>query len=283
MPIVNTQVVENIDITQNGTYDVARYTEARVNVSGGGGTNYLHLVVDENGMLRKDPTMIETPDLKGVKTIQEYLFYSAYYDNQNISGQALRNVDELDLICVRGFERAFEDCKNITSTGLNKGKHRIIVDDFALSSAFWGCTNLVDAGVNKIVQMSPGALHYCFAQCSSLRVANFEKFKVTYCVGEEDRDPFDNTFFDCANLKHVYFPALFQYGCDPNYDEFEGNFMRTMLNRCDGVTVHFRSDLESAMSQWPSLHEEKIFGGTNTIIAWDLGDDSSSSSSEPEE
>lgn len=283
MPIVNTQVVENIDITQNGTYDVARYTEARVNVSGGGGTNYLHLFVDETGVLRTDSTINETPDLKGVKTIQEYLFYCAYGDNKNISGQALRNVDELDLICNRSLERAFENCENITSTGLNKGKHRIILYDHALAYAFWGCPNLVDAGVNKIVQVSPGALRYCFARCSSLRVANFENFKTLYCVSEDDIDPFDNTFFDCDNLKHVYFPALFKYGCDPNIDDFEGNFMRRMLNNCDGVTVHFRSDLESAMSQWPSLHEEKIFGGTNTIIAWDLGDDSSSSSSEPEE
>lgn len=269
----------DINITENGTYNVLNYANANVNISGGGGTNCLRLVVDEDGILKVDNTiMSETPDLKGVKTIQEYLFYSAYCDNQNISGQALRNVDELDLICKRSLENAFSGCENITSTGLNKGKHRITLDDYALSWAFQNCTNLIDAGVNKIVQMSPGALYYCFSGCSSLRIANFENFKTLYCVGENDIDPFANTFFHCTNLTDVYFPALFHRGCDPNDDEFDGNFMRTMLNNCNGVTVHFRSELEPAMSQWPSLHEEKIFGGTNTIIAWDLGDDSSDSS-----
>ena len=45
MPIINGQLLETIDITQNGRYDIAKYISANVNVSGGGSGNIEELNV----------------------------------------------------------------------------------------------------------------------------------------------------------------------------------------------------------------------------------------------
>ena len=66
MPIINGQLLETIDITQNGRYDIAKYTSANVNVSGGGSGNIESLNITPS---TSEQTISPTSEIDGYAPI----------------------------------------------------------------------------------------------------------------------------------------------------------------------------------------------------------------------
>ena len=83
MPIINTTIAETINITENGIHNVAKYTNANVNVAGSGAHSIVK-PVDENGVLTNSTSII---DLTGVNEIGGYnaLAYAYFNVSRDLS------------------------------------------------------------------------------------------------------------------------------------------------------------------------------------------------------
>lgn len=70
-----------------------------------------------------------------------------------------------------------------------------------------------------------------------------------------------NMFDNNKHLKSVSFTSLDTFG------SFTNQF-QNMLHGCSGVTVHFKSSIQSVIGSWTDVING--FGGTNTTVLWDL-------------
>lgn len=146
MPVINSQIAETINITSNGTWDVAKYTSANVDVI----PPYCLQYSNNNGVLQKPSTMMDISDSHEIGT--GALIYTYSY-NLNISGI----LDWSNITSIKGEKACystFYDDRNITSVDLSNLKS--ITGYQAACSMFYMTTN----GTVNLTNIDLSSLEY---------------------------------------------------------------------------------------------------------------------------
>ena len=102
-------------------------------------------------------------------------------------------------------------------------------------------------------------LRLIFESCTSLYAMTFPALSDVSGAGR----CFYQTFNNCTNLKHVYFPSFDNNSFGTLKTQFQ-----SMLSGCTGVTVHFPMAIQSKIGSWANITSG--FGGTNCVALFDL-------------
>lgn len=164
--------VGEIDITENGTYDVTRYASANVNVPIPESDAKLGQVVD--GTI----TELTASDLAGATKITPFKFYYC---------SSLESIIIPDGVISIGTS-AFEKCTSLTNVEI---PNSVITFE---SGVFNGCSNLVHIKIPDSVTDMKG---YTFYQCTKLVDVQLPN-KLIY-VGTSE-------FYECSSLNDISIP-----------------------------------------------------------------------------
>lgn len=124
---------------------------------------------------------------------------------------------------------------------------------------FQSCSQLVDVDLSNLVSISGQTAAFgAFAVCTSLKTLSFDKLNSI-----ADSAIFDQCFAFSTSLSSLYFPAL----TSTSFGSYTNQFNR-MLEGVTGCTVHFPSNLQSVIGSWSDVVAG--FGGTNTVVLFDL-------------
>lgn len=244
MPIINAEVTETTSITENGTYDVAKYTTANVDVQFLG----ISKSINQYGALGQGNTII---NLNGVTSIGNFALYSAYTQNGNISGV----VDFSSVQNITGsasLRSAFQGCPYIT--GVNLSGLVSISGDQNLDNAFnyAGSLNQTPFTID-LSNLQTVSSNLAFCDAFSGTNVNFVSFdRLTSITGGST---FMNAFRYCSGLKLLCFPVLSNLG--DSTDHFNNMFQGI---ESDAV-VRFPAALESVMASWQDV--QNGFGAPN--------------------
>lgn len=266
MPVINTQVVENINITENGTYDVARYTNAIVNTPVAPDI-YKGFTINSQGVVSKGPSSFNPANITSVpKSCFAYLFYEdidfsmntieftnltfcgdgafkqAFCGDSN-SGPVIKNISFPKLICCKNNSSDFGVDEFYNMCGYNKN---IETDDFS----------------SYVGGLSSYTFRYFLTWATNIKVVKFDSItdiKGWMVLGEA---------FRYSGIKTLNFPAL-------RISSFGSNASGTFQNMLQGVTsctIHFPKNLnpETECTTISSLMTYPNFGGTDTVLVFDL-------------
>lgn len=237
MSIVNTNIAETINITENGQHDVAKYTTANVSVAG------VPRTVDANGVLQF-PT-ISGDFLGGATDIGDYVFYQAFYNSSSsINPTASGVVDMSSLVSISGSSACsnmFQGCTGITSVDLSS--LTTVSGANACSNMFEGCTGITGAlDLSSLTTVSGGnACNYMFKGCTGITgkidlsslTNGFCSYMFQGCTGI--------TSVDLSNLERGNTSYMFS-GCTGLTGAIDlsslnhSNGINSMFNGCTGIT-----------------------------------------------
>lgn len=179
----------------------------------------------------------------------------AYCDN--IEGLYLGN---LTSVGKNGLEYICRNCPSLKSVDISK---ITTLTTNALYMAFSSCENLEEIDVSNIESITGSyAMYQCLDGCSKLKVLRFTKLSVitgSYAL--------NSCCYYCYALTDVYFNALTSQSFGTNTTQ-----LRSFLGSVTGCTLHFPSNLnpENGSTVISSLSGYPNFGGTNTVLAFDL-------------
>lgn len=303
MTVINTRNAETINIGQNGTYDVARYTTANVSVDV---TPKLVMQFrkDANGKVLEPNTII---DLDGATDVSDYAFSQKYYRNASVSGSvnfgslttitgynafyyafAETNITEFNLpnlVTVSGVQSFTNAANKAKVETVNLGSLKTVSGFSPFIHCFHDCTKLTNVDLHSLETVSGSqAFRYAFIgtkiisiDLSSLKTVSGElafgsAFYTVSTLTSVDlssldtitgQNAFQYAFSSCTNLTSLSFPALKSTSFGPYTTQFNN-----MLQGVTGCTVHFPSNLQSVIGSWADVTSG--FGGTNTTVLYDL-------------
>lgn len=281
MTIINTNIAETINIGQNGTYDVARYTTANVNTPAAP-TSFLPLGV-YSGVLKHSTTSTSIVNLDGATDLDEYVLYKAYYNNTSMSG----SVDFSSLTTISGnqaFRFGFQYCTGITSVNLSGLKK--ISGQYSLNATFSN-TNITSIDLSSLEtllclhgldSMLSGCRMITSLDLSLLAVANAQQCCYKMCencsglisvnLSSLKQIPaqlaLQEMFINCTSLRVLSFPAI-------NTGSFGWtNSIRDICKGITGITLHFPSNVQSVVEGLMGYSTTAPFGATSGSVLFDL-------------
>lgn len=212
MPVVNTQINETTNITENGTYDVARYTTAVVNTPAPiikynvSSASVLLGDVDSNGVLQNAnaPTDIVFTGVKGIAALSSTMGV-LFRRFQNLN--SIKSLSFPDLAtCSTAYACAYmcHNCSNLESVDLSA---LTSAGERSFTYAFYGCTSLRSLSLPLLTSASSAAFVDVCAGCTSLESVNIPLL-TNITLGAVA--PFSNAFSDCTSLRSVNMPLMQQ-------------------------------------------------------------------------
>lgn len=190
MPIINTNVEENIDITQNGQYDIRRYSTANIDVATSRPQYCIEYEEDEetHELVKKSLPPFQFPDSTGITKIGENSLYYGYY-GCNFPENTTLNWFGITEIGKGGCYYAFRDCTGLTAVNLGS---LTTIDISGCNDMFYN-SSITSLDMHSIQSLT-GASGLCY-RCSNLESINLSS--VTTITGA------GNLCTDCVNLKNV--------------------------------------------------------------------------------
>lgn len=201
-------------------------------------------------------------DLHSLKIAGNSSFQSFLAGNNNLAGEfVFDNLIQVGPYAFSNFSQGSKITKfgapNLTSI-TDFGVFSSCVDSNAtLTEINFNNLTTIDIGSQTVPTYYNGAFSSAFGGTGLTTVSfpKLETIKMPKC--------FIDTFFNCSNLTSVSFPALKSNAFGSWTNQF--NYM---LERTNGVTVHFPSNLQSVIGSWSDVTNG--FGGTNTTVLFDL-------------
>lgn len=239
MPIFNTEVTETINITENGQYDVARYTSANVNIPGAYGV----LMEKLGSYIYPIAPFIDLTDIDSL--YGPNLSYS-YYNSQNLEEVDLKDLRYVGEDALKGV---CWNCPFLTSV---TGNSLEVIDNNGMIDAFKQCEELETVDFPVLSDVRYMGLFEAFYGCTNLTSITFDSLET---LGQHALEK----TFGYSGLTYLSFPVL---------NSLDGTSLDDMLVGVNGCTVHFPAAIESMFQDWSYL--EDGFGGTNTTILFDL-------------
>jgi hypothetical protein len=166
----------------------------------------------------------------------------------------------------------------------------VFLGDYALAYAFYKSTGLTSADLSSLKRLGHEGptqvnidgntigtyyitpqyeLYHAFEGCTRLMSVNLSGLEGIYYdpLSEIDLHSLECAFKDCTSLSTLSFNSLKQVGAK-DLEENEITGMTNMLQGVTGCTVHFPSNLQSAIGSYEDVANG--FGGTNTTVLFDL-------------
>lgn len=272
-------------------------------VKGSGGSapeRYISVNESNNKLVSDTATVFPLPNT--VSDISPFLLGGAYAGNSSISsiviggnninltgencmnqcfkGSSISSLDFSSLVSVSGtyaLNNLCFSCRSLTSVNLSGLK----VLSYA-QNAFSGCSSLSSVNMASLEVISAAAGNFLsetaltsyefdklvyvgsysassfFSQCTSLTNVKF------YSLNRVAMSGINSMFFRCTSLTDVYFYALRTVD--------NANSFSNILQLDTNVTMHFPSNLDpqGGSTVISSLQGYPTFGGTNTVLAFDL-------------
>ena len=294
MPIMNTVIqgggstpTGTKQITTNGTHDVAAYEYADVQVPTTAPEIY-RVFRNNNGKLENSQSTPFIPLPSTITDIGEYCMYNAYRATPSsvLSGA----IDLSNLTQLSGNNacyQMFQGCTGITSvdlsslttisgsvssmfygctplTSLNLSSLTTISGSYACSSMFKDCTALASVDLSGLTTISGSSgCNGMFEHCTSITSVAFNSLS-TLSGSTACKDMFKN----CTSLTSLSFPALTSTSFGTQVNQLN-NLLSSNITGC---TIHFPSNLDPSGGSTviSSLTGYPNFGGTNTVLAFDL-------------
>ena len=171
-------------------------------------------------------------NLSGVTTIDRYGLAYAYYYSTGLSG-------------------------NIDLSPIKK-----LIGQSAMDNCFYECSNITGVNISGLEEVTGvQALRYTFSRTGITSITFTSLHTIT------GTQALQNCFYSCSNLTSISFPALKSTSFGTPINQFSN-----MLGSVTGCTIHFPSNLDPAGGSTviSSLSGYPNFGGTNTVLAFDL-------------
>ena len=206
----------------------------------------------------QDCTGITSVDLGSLQHITHNQACSSMF--RNCTNLIMVNLHSLMDVSQESFNAAFQGCTKLTTVDLSSFKS---INGCACQRLFSGCTSLVSIDLHSLTTIP--ASYSCtnmFNGCTSLTIIDLSSLnKIT------GGSALANAFQGCTSLKTLSFPSLDSSSFGSYKDQFNN-----MLKGVTGCTLHFPSNLdpESGSTVISSLTSYPNFGGTSTILSFDL-------------
>lgn len=204
-------------------------------------------------------TGITSADLSSVATISGER--ACYYMFSECTNMTSLNLSSLKTISgLSSFTGIAQRCSALTSIDLSL--LTTISGASCCQYSFANCSSLASVDMSLLTTISSAnyALNGMFSDCTALTSMNFYSLKTATSV-----NCLTTLFSGCSSLANVYFPAL-------TSTSLATSTFNNLLQYVTGCTLHFPSNLDpqggstviSSLSTYPN------FGGTNTVLAFDL-------------
>ena len=233
-------------------------------------------------------TGLTTVSFPALTTLSGYYAMNGIF--QNCTGLTSLSFQALTGISGEGaMSSAFNGCTGLTTVSLPA--LTIISERSAMARAFQNCTGLTTALFTELTTISGRqAMEYTFVGCANLTTVSFpalstitgqQAFDYTFngCTGLTSvsfpalstitgRQAMNYTFSGCTGLTSVSFPALKSNSFGSSYK----NQIAGLIPGVTGCTIHFPSNLDpqTGSTVISGLVGYPNFGGTNTVLAFDL-------------
>lgn len=268
-------------ITANGVYDVTNFASADVQVPTTAPTHYIEKVVDANGKLTQANTFI---DMSGVTDIGAYALMYAY--NQNTTQPITVSMPDLEQVtgtyaCAEMLHGATLSlfslpklkkvtgqyvCKNMCQEAKGTGIEHVNLPELETVSGSNCCSNMFSASLivsltmNKLVGMyGSNAMNTICSQCYQLTAFNVPSLRDILTTN----GGLQSGFTYSRGLVSLSFPALKNLGSGT--EQF-----KTMCQSISGITIHFPSNMQTAVEALQGYSTTAPFGATAGTVLFDL-------------
>lgn len=289
MPIINSIITDTTNITENGTYDVTRYTTANVNVEGTqptyttirispstntetfwpsdfGGDAFESVLAE--GVTSDIDSNIQAGNIKkDVQILGVTGTYEGgggggpqYYQEYSVASGSIIHSTTAPLLDFSNVHYVSEDymfvrmyCQNTTITGA------VDLSGFQQLTGYWccyymfaECPFITSVNLSNLQTVEGAACESMFAWCENL--ASIDLSSLSYI------SPWAMQYFIAGTaITSLSLPAL-----DSNNDP---DALGGILEYTDGVTLHLPSNLQSWAAQ---SQDYPNYGGTNVTLLFDL-------------
>lgn len=170
MTVINSNVAETLNISENGTYDVSNYTGAVVNTPVAPDA-YIRKVKSGTRILNSSSPL----DLTGIDTIGDYALAYACYHN-TISGFSIPSLSGISTINQYGCNSMCSQCSTLSGTVDLSGL--TTVGNYGCQQMFDMCINITSVDLSSLEHLSANnAFYQAFRSCIKITTVDLSSLK----------------------------------------------------------------------------------------------------------